>query len=214
MADGVQHEIALRKYGWPQIIVIAIVWGYFSKDILYPLFILYNFVFCEFLDPDADQISLTKAEGDTLRTSKQYRMGLVGAIWVAYGIIYAYFSGLFGGHRSRFSHSIFPGTVTRMMWANIPVFYMVYNIGVLTLPPHYNIQETFLALYMDTWLLPYLSTQFVAWAIGDGIHLWKDGYRGLAILFGKRKGGNNSRDYKSELHSTMQNLDDNILSEP
>ena len=174
MADGATHERYLRK-GWViilplgAILLVASQWNW-----LYPPFLYLNFALCDFIDPDLDLIGLTKSEWDTLRVAKRYRLGLVGAIFLAYSFIYAYVS---GSHRSWKSHGWFIGTIGRMIWFNIPlaitIAFMVNHSIVSWDTPSWDIVG-WNYYWMNVWLTPYLITQFIAWSIGDGIHLILD----------------------------------------
>jgi len=151
MADGKTHEVYLRKL-WPVILLLSIVIGLIGRNLLYTVFLILNFSICDILDPDADQLGLTKSEGDALRTAKRLRIGFIGALWIAWWFLYAYIIGVYGrkkeeipwkfkggvarivifiyrntvglfrGHRSPASHSLVLGTIIRMIWFNIPLF--------------------------------------------------------------------------------------------
>ncbi len=136
-----------------------------------------NLALCDFIDPDLDLISITKSEGDMLRTMKRFKLGFIGALFVSWWFLYAYIISLVGSHRSKWSHSLVVGTIGRQVWFNIPIFFGVYifinhSITIWGTPPFEEIG--FRYLWMTSWLKPYLITQFVAWTIGDGIHLFKD----------------------------------------
>ena len=111
-----------------------------------------------------------------MRGTKKYWLGFLGAIFVAYGFIYAYVIGLFGGHRSLASHGFIVGTIGRMIFYNIPmyfIFHFLYGYGLSNWGWTPTI-GVYLSFGMEVWLLPYLSTQFLAWFFGDGIHLILD----------------------------------------
>jgi hypothetical protein len=181
MADGATH-IKFLRFGW----MIVIPLGLFlylilelldlNYALLYPLFFYANFLLCEIIDPDADHISITSSEGRILRITKKYYIGLFGAIFVAYGFMYAYLIGLVGGHRSFFSHGWIVGTIGRMLFYNAPLYFIfhfiyAYGIGNWGWTSEDSVYKSF---SMDVWLTPYLISQFLAWFIGDGIHLILD----------------------------------------
>ena len=181
MADGHTHVKFLR-YGWvfivPTGIILFLVFAFFSIKyaILYPIFFYTNYFLCEFIDPDADLVGMTTSEGRVMRGTKRYWLGFLGAVFVAYGFIYAYIVGLFGGHRSRASHGFIVGTVGRILFYNAPLFFIFhffYGYGLSNWGWTSTI-GVYASFGMEVWLLPYLSTQFLAWFFGDGIHLILD----------------------------------------
>ena len=202
MSDGKTHKRALRK-GWLIAIPFGLLIAYITKDIVYlPLFYS-NFILCEFIDPDADQVGLTLSEGDMLRASSQVFLGFFGSIFVAYWLPYAYLMGvgsrwdkrraksgfskllkkmvspiiiLFRGHRSIATHSLVIGTLGRMIWFNLLVWFIMDYYYVT---PSRHVMDA------------YYLTQFLAWSIGDGIHLYKDGMILKKLKFKKRKKRNN-----------------------
>jgi hypothetical protein len=177
-ASGEVHEKYLRAWGWYIAIFLAVVAFFLSGyNWLYPAFILYHFVLCEFHSPDLDQIGLSKDEGDILRTFKKLKIGLAGAVIVAWWFIYAYFIGLLGGHRSWASHGWVIGTIGRIIFFNIPfaVFLAGWHLyGVANWGYDLWSEIGWGYFYMDKWLSTYLVCQFVSWNIGDGIHLILD----------------------------------------
>ena len=152
---------------------------------LYPVFFYINYMLCAIIDPDNDLFGMTLSEGIILRTTKKFYLGFFGALFVAYSFIYAYIIGLVGSHRSVFSHGWIIGTLGRMVFYNMPLYILLWNIY------YYGIQNwewtLSIGFYesskMEIWLLPYLSMQFLAWFIGDGIHLILDLEVAKGILY-------------------------------
>jgi len=190
MADGVTHHNYLNK-GWFFVLPIGIVIFSFSyssnisHSYLYILFFYINYLLCNIISPDADQIGITSDEGIVLRTTKKFWIGFLGAMFVSYSFIYAYLIGLVGGHRSFFSHGWVIGTIGRMIFYNTPLYIFLWNFY------NYGIQNwnwsLSIGLYestkMELWLMPYLSMQFLAWFIGDSIHLILDLEIAKGILY-------------------------------
>ncbi len=180
MADGETH-LKYINLGWLIIIPLGIIMflikilGGEKYSYLYPLFIYYNYFLCQFIDPDADQISITSAEGRIMRLTKKFWVGLFGAIFVSYQFIYAYLIGLVGGHRSIFSHGWVLGTIGRMIFFNAPLILFIYYI-YLYATLHWNAPKnaTLESIFFWNYLKIYLQTQFLTWMIGDGIHLILD----------------------------------------
>jgi hypothetical protein len=181
MASGEIHSSYIQK-GWSVVIPLGIVYTGFlyvygvKYFYLYPIFFYMNYSLCDVFNPDNDLISITSGEGIILRTTKKYWLGFLGALLVSYGFLYSYLIGLVGGHRSKFSHSMILGTLGRMIFYNFPGYIFLLNFY------SYGIRNwgwtLTIGLYesckMEIWLAPYLISQFLAWSIGDGIHLILD----------------------------------------
>ena len=181
MASGDVHHNYLRK-GWAVAFPLSILMYLMmlSENVSYPylygIFSVVNYLLCELIDPDNDQLALTLADGIALRLSRKFYLGFIGAIFVSYNFLYAYIAGLFGGHRSWFSHGWIVGTLGRMIFYNsllLFIFYNIYSFGILKWGWQTNI-SLYQYFYMNIWLKPYLITQFIMWNIGDGIHLLLD----------------------------------------
>jgi len=178
MSDGKTHEKYLR-HGWKVAIPLGIALSILLKNVLYIPLIYINFWVCDVLDPDADQLGWTKSEGDFARITKKFKIGFVGIIWFSWWSIYAYIVGMFGGHRSRTSHSLPWGTIGRMIWFNIPPFVLLFFIGSYGISHWWTTHQNWFSgvywnLYLDVWLIPYFLSQFASWTVGDAIHLWLD----------------------------------------
>lgn len=199
MADGKTHERILRQF-WVIIIPLGFVLFMVSKvktdhiywwyDLQYWLMVYVNFALCEYIDPDLDLLGLTKSEGDVLRTFRAIHLGFLGALFISWSFIYAYIALLFGGHRSWFSHGIIVGTIGRMIWFNIPFamiywFMVNYSISNWGTPPFSDIGINY--FWANIWLKPYIITQFIAWSIGDGVHLIGDNILFPRLYNKKRK---------------------------
>lgn len=194
MASGEVHHSYLNK-GWILVIPLGIgitifVYGLGLKYFyLYPVFFYLNYLLCNVVDPDADQISITLSEGIVLRTTRKLWLGLFGAMFVSYSFIYSYLIGLVGGHRSIFSHSLVLGTIGRIIFYNFPLYIFLLNFY------SYGIRNwdwtTSISFYesckMEVWLLPYLSMQFIGWSVGDGIHLLLDSEWSKGVLYEPKK---------------------------
>jgi hypothetical protein len=192
MADGITHDLYLRK-NWIVIIPLGIFLFLLKMKepyaYMYPLFLYWNYNLCRYINADDDQWSLTLAEGLILRTSKKYYLGFFGALIVSYKFMYAYIAGLFGGHRSWFSHGIPFGTVGRMIFYDVPFYFMalnVYSYGVLYWEWVTGIDPLRL-FYFDVWGIPFLTMQFVAWLYGDIIHAILDSEMAKGWLYDPKK---------------------------
>lgn len=178
MADGDTHQRYMRAWGWPLVPIIAIALFILSQyDILYLIFPAINYVLCDFISPDLDQLGLTKDDGDMMRTARKYRIGLLGAFSVMWWFLYAYIISWFGGHRSWASHGVIVGTIGRVVFFNIPIaalLFIVYDYGVLHAGWPTWSQIGWRYFYMDVWVKPYLISQLTVWLLGDGIHLILD----------------------------------------
>jgi hypothetical protein len=179
MADGITHDLYLRK-NWIVIIPLGIFLFLLKMKepyaYLYPLFLYWNYNLCRYINPDDDLFSLSLAEGLILRTSKKYYLGFFGALLVADKFMYAYIAGLFGGHRSLFSHGLLIGTIGRMLFYNIQAYVVaifLYSNGSLywDWQPVASVQFLF---YFDQWGVIFLTMQFAAWFYADAVHLILD----------------------------------------
>lgn len=190
MAHGQIHQQYLIK-GWLIIVPLGIIMFLVvlgrnvQHPLLYPLLLYINYLLCFIIDPDCDQLSLTIAEGTALRASKKFYLGFIGAVFVSSSFIYAYIIGLFGGHRSWASHGWLVGTIGRMIFYNTIPYFIILNIYSYGLT-HWNWMlsiNMYSSFFMNIWFIPYVVTQFIAWNIGDGIHLILDTNWAKGILY-------------------------------
>lgn len=103
------------------------------------------------ITPDADHTAMTREE---YRAMKHW--GLPGAILVAYMMPYAYIF----PHRSRWSHSIFPGTLIRIAYVSvIPTLLLIALLN-----------------WIDIGMFPYwlYGGLIIAWSIQDMFHYIRD----------------------------------------
>jgi len=102
--------------------------------------------------PDADHLAMTREEYRAMK-----RWGLFGVLLVAYMTPYAYLI----PHRSKLSHTIFPGTLIRMAYMSIiPTLLIIVSMKWLNI-------DTF-----PYWL--YIGL-FFGWAAQDSLHYIRDG---------------------------------------
>lgn len=193
MASGEVHQDYLNK-AWAIIIplgvilfLLCLIWE-IENSYLYPIFFFINYWLCDFIDPDDDLMGLTGSEGRILRLSKKYWLGFIGAIFVSYGFIYAYIIGLFGGHRSWLSHGWVIGTIGRMIFYNIPLFAFLYWLYLYAVRNwDANPIAPYDLIFFWDYTKIYLLTQFLAWNIGDGIHLILDTNFAKGTLYQPKK---------------------------
>lgn len=152
--DGHLHEKdsrrALRVIG-PLALAIAlvtIVW----RDAWQVALGLYLGALCGFaITPDADHRAMTREEYRAMK-----RWGFLGAILVGYMTPYAYMF----PHRSRWSHSLFPGTILRILYVTWLMIGMIIFVRL-------NFDLTIL------WL-PFYSSFIFGWSIQDILHYKRD----------------------------------------
>jgi len=148
-----------------------------DNPFLYPIFLYFNYWLTYYFDPDDDLSGMSSSEGRIQRDTKKINIlfGLIGAIVVGYKNVYAYFAGLFGGHRSWFSHKVPFSMIGRMLVYNFGLFYFLYGMfGYMV--DYYNLENADFQyeLYLDIWLMPYLTTQFFAFLVQDVLHIMLD----------------------------------------
>ena len=107
-----------------------------------------------YLDPDADQLSLTASEGRLMREA-----GCLGFLVVWWMLPYAYIMKYFGGHRG-LAHWHVIGTLTRALWvAWVPA--LIYIWSGLTI--------SFYPL-----ILAFLVGILCGLMVADSLHIWLD----------------------------------------
>jgi len=179
MPDGKTHHKYYKSVGWPIVIVLSLFvlgWtlvvdranaGWYLEFAfwLYPHYL--SAAVCE---PDLDLLGVSSSDGVMLR-----KLGCVGvpifAYWAFYAAMIRYlsktfgFGGIFGGHRSKLSHSLFPGTVIRMAFVDFPFFagYWLFSRFAV---------RTFSVSFWDITI--FLLAQFAALGVSDSIHIWLD----------------------------------------
>jgi uncharacterized metal-binding protein len=114
------------------------------------------FLVARYIDPDADQLSLTISEGRLMR-----EVGIFGFVVVWWMMPYAYIMKWFGGHRG-VAHWHLIGTITRFMWLLwLPILLIVIS----------GAQIPFLL-----WILAILSGVFIGVCVADSLHIWLDNH--------------------------------------
>jgi uncharacterized metal-binding protein len=106
-----------------------------------------------FVTPDADHMSATREEYRLIR-----RFGVLGAAMMGYLTIYA----VMFRHRSKGSHSIFPGTPFRVLFITWPTLF----VPIFAIVNKYNSTLVIFTLW-------YIAI-FVGWAIQDMFHYKRD----------------------------------------
>jgi uncharacterized metal-binding protein len=177
MADGITHANYQSK-GWIFVFILVAILGYIAyelKSIFYLLticFVLINYPLGNICEPDNDLIGTTTSEGKVLRFTRKFSPlgGFFGVIWVNWWTIYAFIMSYFGGHRG-LSHTHILGTLTRIIFFNIPIV-VSFFIGAKLANIEYII--LYKLLFLEYLLFPYLLGQFLALTISDEIHLFCD----------------------------------------
>jgi hypothetical protein len=177
MSDGATHFRYYQKAIPPLVWIVTFflviaLWAqsYFWWGVVghWNLIMMQYVLIIRYVDPDLDQIGITSADGRMIR-----EIPVFGYLFSGWWTIYAYAmnvlcaitgtsKGKLGAHRSLFTHTLFPGTIIRVIWFNIPVFAILMYIKID------------LSVYgMD--ILSYISTQTIAMMLGDVIHYRLDG---------------------------------------
>ena len=127
------------------------------------LTVAFFFVLCRYVDPDADSFTTLSADWRIKR-----ELGLLGVYMAGWWLIYAGQMDWFqrkGSHRSLLTHSVIPGTLTRVIWFDIPLIF----------PVAYLMEKfTWVTQITSQYILQVLVGQFIGFAIGDIIHLYLD----------------------------------------
>jgi len=183
MPAGPVHHKYYKNVGWPIVIALSLLvlgWalvidrvnaGWYLEFVfwLYPHYLSAMIVEC-----DLDLLGVSSSDGKMLR-----KLGCLGvpvfAYWAFYAAMIRYlsktfgFGGIFGGHRSKLSHSLFPGTMIRMAFVDFPiyVFFWLFNKFVVR-TPDFSVAD----------ILVFLFAQFVSLGVSDYIHIWLDNHYG------------------------------------
>lgn len=197
MADGVTHREYLNR-GWYFVIPFGLCLSIvFSVTVaywyMYLFLFYYNYYWCRYIDPDSDLSVFTHAEAGAVSDLKKINifLGLFGAFFAGYSFVYSYIAGIFGGHRSWFSHGLGVGTLGRIVFFNIPFIlaltyfnnYAITNWGI----ENGWTNDIWFNLHMSVWFYPYFLSQLMAWFIGDGIHLILDTEWAKGVLYTPKK---------------------------
>jgi len=167
MAPGNVHR-AVWKANIPRVITLTLGvivifhrfwWSYWFAGVL-----LLSYLSGKYIEPDLDQPALTVSDSSMKRD-----FPIVGYLMVLWWTIYAYVvfalalitgktNGYLGGHRTWASHSIFPGTVLRQIWLDIPIMvpFWIFN---------WDVNQS---------IIPIVLGQFAGLAINDLLHLKYD----------------------------------------
>lgn len=122
------------------------------------------------IDPDLDHKNTTAAE------YRAKRLGLIGYAWSAHWLYYEWMCGLFGGHRKEFSHSVYPGTVVRYIFAWVFPLGIPYIPGLLMqVLGFFQIWKLEMPLWAIVSLIHFAAFGFIGLAYSDIRHLKKDG---------------------------------------
>ena len=106
--------------------------------------------------PDADHMGTTHEEYRAMR-----RLGFFGSLLVAWMTPYAYTF----AHRSKGSHSIWPGTPIRFLWATLILFIACAAV----------------AIWIDPLLVLWYPIMLIGWSIQDIFHYKRDGLGFLGL---------------------------------
>lgn len=98
---------------------------------------------------------------------------ILRALWMGMTAIYAGIMLRFGGHRSIFSHGLIIGTIGRMIFFNIPIWFVFYWVEMKKFG-YYDFSNVYQRWSMQYWLFPYYLSQFLMLNIGDSIHILLD----------------------------------------
>lgn len=190
MADGKTHERYYNSLGWPLVFLsigLVLFLGRLSvNSIILSVFILLNYKLADFIDPDADQLIQVQGDWELYQESKRFGClgGFVGMLIIGYWQGYSAIIAQIGGHRSFWSHSLVFGTLGRMVYHNVP-YLILFSLFYLFSSYFWgwSIDVFIFQFYFDFWLGLYFLGQFIAWSIGDSIHLLLDTNWAKGILY-------------------------------
>lgn len=145
--DGYYHDRITLILAGIAIVVSAFAFSYVGL----PNCVLFvcGILLCLIVNPDLDQPSITRAEGNVGRVFGKFAMRIWMMFWMPYTII---------PHRSVISHSLFLSTMIRLCYLLSIPFFVLYNSG-------YNVYT----------LAEYVIPLYLGMCIGDAGHLWRDG---------------------------------------
>ena len=162
----------------PLVSVSAVIYtlGAFPQDTVkvcgYCLSANLGYLLGNWIDPDLDEIAYTDQEA-----RMTHQIPILGDFLVAWFSIYAAYVArlakllhmsrpLSGVHRSKLTHSIFPGTFTRIVWLNLFFFLLISGLESVF---------KFTFPYRVDWLIPYFVGQYIGLGFADLIHIILDG---------------------------------------
>lgn len=168
--DGAEHHTAWKR-GWVcipilsfalMISLVLIGWPVSTASQI-PLWMHIFYFIGRWIGPDQDQLSNTSGD------NRMYReLGIFGLVFGFWWLIYAYLMFViakilgiahpwYGAHGTWLTHSIFPGTVLRWIWFNIPIVTQIQLLGWI---PSLDV------------VIPYCVGSFIPMCISDGIHIY------------------------------------------
>ena len=177
MAPGIEHCKAHNKLWIPSIItgiVESIILQYFFKNynewfiVIFILFYLLCYSIAEhYISPDLDLLSISGQDGRALTKIKNnVILGIVGLLFAMWSMVYSWIMQFFGGHRG-LSHTFILGTLTRMIWFNTPIFFILWFLKWYW---GFEWNKIWYNFYMDWWLFGYVLGQFFSWLFSDVVH--------------------------------------------
>lgn len=168
--DGAEHHAAWKR-GWIIIPILSVSlmfslmfigWPVSTASQI-PLWMHIFYFIGRYLGPDQDQLSSTSGDNRMYRELGIFGL-LAGFWWTCYAYLMFMIARLggfahpwYGAHGTWLTHSIFPGTVIRWIWFNIPIVFVIWLIKWL---PSTDV------------IIPYIIGSFLPMCISDGIHIY------------------------------------------
>lgn len=153
MPDGKTHYKYYSRVGYPLLLAIDLPlmflnWKVAIGDLL-------GYFLHLFVDPDLDQIGISRAEGRLMQT-----LGFFAAPWIMYWVPYA----LLFPHRGFGSHSPIISTLIRLGYLLITPTILIYSSG---------------NPWWEEWWMTFLKSEvllgiFIGLSRADFIHIWLD----------------------------------------